>query len=1344
MLLGPTRPSVVSDHLVSNPQLAKAVAARPHGIQRVNLPGFVVPRQVSVGLAGLGTVAPRVFAPFATAVDTTAPGTRTEEEWRALEKEAVQAVELAGELIPALTKAEEKAHLARITSDIAARLAGEADGKAREAQPKAAEALEGLRKQMREWQSTSSGTSPKDLHSLAASRLAAWCAAHIDATSYQEVDSQEVGVGGLEGTVTLAAEISAAEVGGKQYAVLAIAISEEAGKGQLAGTHLHWGCTEKAGGGWKAPPAGWHTDPNVSHPKGSAWETPFALYAPKKDGQPDAASAPYVLALQLPLEKVLRGGGIEFILKRDRKPEWVSNASGKNFFISLAKAAEHFEAEKPGSPAGKLEGVQLPSDGPEWVLLDPAQGRTEPGQARSPGSLRQQLESMAQLLETPPPAVAGNGKVKELSSVLEKVADDVFIAEAAAEEAALGQEVSSSSAREVQMAEQELREAQARAESAILGARQATALLKGKDAEVSLEDLLKITRERLMDAQAVGPLSSAGNDSKEVEPVQFSARMDGLRGHVAGHAVLTKDESGKACAVVALAAGESFPDGLLQDAKVHWGTCLHEESGWERPPTGWKAFPEGSQEAGGVATETPLQRVDLPDGGSNAHLAAYAATLHLPLESGIVGALSFVLHAPAGRWVACNRNNAREDFFFGLSPLLKIVRKEQKEVAAKKSGKAANHKPAVQTSSTEDALDAAPAASQTDGLNKEGGLGASNWRGAPNQTIIEDLAAQESKAERSLMHRFNIGLATLDRGLALPSSVERQGGLAALVVWLRFSAARLLTWNRNYNIKPREISAAQERLTRQLAETLEMRPELHDLVLLAMAAVGRGGEGNQGQRIRDEILTVQSRNNAKGGMMEEWHQKLHNNSSPDDIIICQALLAYLQSDLDISKYWTVLAAGNVTKERMAGYDRSIRSEPNFEPSQQEGLITDLTAYLQTLQAVHGGADLRSAAATVMGFKQETMKGKPVAVVPVPNVATPRLQRLLDLCISQQTSPGLAGGERATSQALQIMRLLLDARLQLQPAIKAGNASCGNRLRDVMYLDLALEGTARGVIEANLANLRHAAESREGVSQVATMVMLALRMAGLSFGSNQELLLTCSSFQVALRRGMQERGGQMRAYAAAERLSRALGDISQAFVECLHPTTWALGSKLGIAAETCSLFPEEVVRGTMAAPLAQLLAILDTALRAALGLGAWRILSRVPAYDPVVGHVVQAASLAAVQYQTYDEPTLLIADCVSGEEEVPLGVVGTERAAGASRILQADCPWAGHQPELSQAPYPSWKGQLWPSRAEAFSADRVGAKSMNLTQLKGQLPDWIHLPASAALPFGTFEAVLRTI
>ena len=43
---------------------------------------------------------------------------------------------------------------------------------------------------------------------------------------------------------------------------------------------------------------------------------------------------------------------------------------------------------------------------------------------------------------------------------------------------------------------------------------------------------------------------------------------------------------------------------------------------------------------------------------------------------------------------------------------------------------------------------------------------------------------------------------------------DYNSALTAIAVWLRYSAARHLTWNRNYNVKPREISAAQvQRLT---------------------------------------------------------------------------------------------------------------------------------------------------------------------------------------------------------------------------------------------------------------------------------------------------------------------------------------------------------------------------------------------------------------------------------------------------------------------------------------------------------------------------------------------------
>lgn len=55
----------------------------------------------------------------------------------------------------------------------------------------------------------------------------------------------------------------------------------------------------------------------------------------------------------------------------------------------------------------------------------------------------------------------------------------------------------------------------------------------------------------------------------------------------------------------------------------------------------------------------------------------------------------------------------------------------------------------------------------------------------------------------------------------------------------------------------------QDGLTSVLADLLEEKAEWRDVVMLTLAAVGRGGQGDVGQRIRDEILYVQSRNNAK-------------------------------------------------------------------------------------------------------------------------------------------------------------------------------------------------------------------------------------------------------------------------------------------------------------------------------------------------------------------------------------------------------------------------------------------------------------------------------------------------
>lgn len=54
-----------------------------------------------------------------------------------------------------------------------------------------------------------------------------------------------------------------------------------------------------------------------------------------------------------------------------------------------------------------------------------------------------------------------------------------------------------------------------------------------------------------------------------------------------------------------------------------------------------------------------------------------------------------------------------------------------------------------------------------------------------------------------------------------------------------------------------EISKAQDRLTDLLQNIYTTHPQYQELIRMIMSTVGRGGEGDVGQRIRDEILVIQ-------------------------------------------------------------------------------------------------------------------------------------------------------------------------------------------------------------------------------------------------------------------------------------------------------------------------------------------------------------------------------------------------------------------------------------------------------------------------------------------------------
>ncbi|CAN0893175.1 Alpha-glucan water dikinase, chloroplastic [Linum grandiflorum] len=635
------------------------------------------------------------------------------------------------------------------------------------------------------------------------------------------------------------------------------------------------------------------------------------------------------------------------------------------------------------------------------------------------------------------------------------------------------------------------------------------------------------------------------------------------------------------------------------------------------------------------------------------------------------------------------------------------------------------------------------------------------------KTLLGRIAEMEGEAQKSFMHRFNIASDLMHQ--AKDAGVL---GIAAIFVWMRFMATRQLIWNKNYNVKPREISQAQDRLTDMLQDIYSSYPQYREFLRLILSTVGRGGEGDVGQRIRDEILVIQRNNDCKGGMMEEWHQKLHNNTSPDDVIICQALIDHISSDFDMSVYWKTLNDNGITKERLLSYDRAIHNEPNFRRDQKDGLLRDLGSYMRTLKAVHSGADLESAIANCMGYKAEG-QGFMVGVNINPVSGLPSgFPELLQFVLKHV--------EDRNVEAL--LESLLEARQELRPSLSKANP----RLKDVLFLDIALDSAVRTAIERGYEELNDA-----GPEKIMYFISLVVENLALSSDDNEDLIYCLKGWNQAIKMS-NSRNNSWALYAKSilDRTRLALAGKAESYQDILQPSAEYLGSLLGVDQWAVDIFTEEVIRGGSAAALSSLLNRLDPVLRKTANLGSWQVICPAEA----VGYVVVVDELLSVQNKTYDRPTILIAKRVKGEEEIPDGTVAVltpdmpdvlshvSVRARNGKVCFATCfdpnilddlqacegkllrlkptsaevvysevkedelegPSSTGLKDIDSSSLKLVKKQFtgkYAISSDEFTGEMVGAKSRNISYLGGKVPSWIGIPTSVALPFGVFEKVL---
>jgi alpha-glucan,water dikinase len=598
-----------------------------------------------------------------------------------------------------------------------------------------------------------------------------------------------------------------------------------------------------------------------------------------------------------------------------------------------------------------------------------------------------------------------------------------------------------------------------------------------------------------------------------------------------------------------------------------------------------------------------------------------------------------------------------------------------------------------------------------------------------------------SRNSWTLMHRFNLCYELLD------NIKDNMDGLALIFVWLRFSAIRQLVWQRNYNTKPSELGHAMDRLTLKIADRYTNKPAERELIRLIMTTLGRGSNA---QRVRDEVLNIMHRHNIKevsGHFMEEWHQKLHNNTTPDDIVICEAYLEFLRSDGNLNGFYKRLEEGSITKKRLESYERPIKSHPDFIPHLKEALIHDFENFLRILKEVHFGSDLETAIHNSRYLFDAGM------------------QSLMDFIWLHRNDRNMPLNT--------LLKKITESRRHLIQQFNGPQY----KVRDLLFLDIALEDFLRTRVEIKLS-------SQLSGNQLAELVGIVLENLCLS-NADVELTYCLHLWNRLIEMPRFEREWSLRAEAVLDRLRRALGSFIDSYYKLLQPRAEFLGHAFHADSWTITLFTEEVLRGRPSFVFSMLLRYLDPILRKSANLGNWQIISRYHA----MGEVQAAATLKSVQGKNFTRPVVIVTDSIAGDEEIPEGVAAIITTAVIdslshlairarnSGILFATCydseitehikSLEGHLLKLNventstvafeesheetaitprrivpvqrTLSHPCFT--VYAVSMDKFNEHNVGYKSNNLNRIREKLPDWIGLPSSVALPFGVFERVL---
>ena len=614
----------------------------------------------------------------------------------------------------------------------------------------------------------------------------------------------------------------------------------------------------------------------------------------------------------------------------------------------------------------------------------------------------------------------------------------------------------------------------------------------------------------------------------------------------------------------------------------------------------------------------------------------------------------------------------------------------------------------------------------------------------------------------NLFSRFCMVDDVLDAALAIGPE-----GAALVFAWLRLSALKQLHWYAGNNYQGKDMASKQERLAGRIAHaaTTTDDPVSRGLMRASLAFLPRGG-GN-GDDIRMGILNIMRQHGIKEGhrpgiedpFIAQWHQKLHANTTPDDVKICEAYLHFLHTG-NWDDFWAHLwERGGLTRDDLANMKAGWRSDGIHGPAlHMPHMIDSFKHYLWILKTTHGGGDVD----TAMSFARHGLPGD----------VTWEVDDLLQ-----------------NRDAWWVPGKIVEIRKRLLPVWRHDAPN-----RDVVMLDATLEKFFRTKVEA----VDHAAASADDL-----LSLLELSLTNIALTNESPKIERALAF---LQTAMGDAHGERWSEPWSKTMDAALDFCAlamEADADFLCRSTQRAADIIASASTKTDPkylmnFGEENVRSHGLFIVSQLLASLRPTIRAAAGRSPWQIASVGDASLETYAGVASVLTLSEIQGEDYTAtPTVCLTETLGGLEDIPAGVraVVTKapvdllshiaiRARNTGVLLASvadDALWkdvvrfadsnvrvsiqgervvvaeaavdaasaAANAPtrattSVTIAPYsPS---ESWILAPDAYARDVVGGKSHSLADMAKELAglrlENVDVPASFALPFGTFERALE--